>query len=106
MLLEIETTQEPRGVKLTGELDASNVDDLSSSIRRMIEEGGDLTMDLGDLRFMDSSGIQVLVRAARDLSERGNLILLNPGDVVRRLLELIPVTRLDNVEVRNEPRTT
>ena len=103
MLLEIEKTQEPRGFRLTGELDASNVTDLSAALEPEIQAGGDLTLDVSELRFMDSSGIQVVVRAARGLGERGNLVLLHPTDVVRRLLELIPVARLDNVEVRERP---
>ena len=99
MLLRIEKIEDPLGFRLIGELDASNVDQLSAALKPAIETGGDIRLDLTELGFMDSSGIQAVVRAARDLEERGNLILMQPGDVVRRLLELIPITRLTNVEV-------
>jgi anti-anti-sigma factor len=99
MLLDIEKMDAPRGFRLVGELDASNVTSLSEAIQPEIERGGDLTLDLAGLAFMDSTGIQVLVRTAQGLEGRGNLILVSPGNLVRRILELIPVQKLDNVKI-------
>jgi len=99
MLLDIERTDAPRGFRLVGELDASNVTSLSDALQPEIDRGGDLTLDLAGLAFMDSTGIQVLVRTAQGLEGRGDLILVSPGTLVRRILELIPVQKLDNVRV-------
>ena len=99
MLLQLERTDEPRGYRLVGELDASNVGMLSDALGREVTNGGDLTLDLGGLAFMDSSGIQVLIKTAQDLNGRGRLILQSPGDLVRRILSLIPMDKLANVEV-------
>jgi anti-anti-sigma factor len=99
MLLDIEKTDSPRGFRLVGELDASNVTSLSDALKPEIDRGGDLTLDLAGLAFMDSTGIQVLVRTAQGLEGRGNLILVSPGTLVRRILELIPVQKLDNVAI-------
>jgi anti-sigma B factor antagonist len=99
MLLDIEKTEAPRGFRLIGELDASNVTSLSEALQPEIDRGGDLTLDLAGLAFMDSTGIQVLVRTAQGLEGRGNLILVSPGTLVRRILELIPVQKLDNVQI-------
>jgi len=99
MLLDIEKTDTPRGFRLVGELDASNVTSLSDALQPEIDRGGDLTLDLAGLAFMDSTGIQVLVRTAQGLEGRGDLILVSPGNLVRRILELIPVQKLDNVRI-------
>jgi anti-sigma B factor antagonist len=99
MLLDIEKTDAPRGFRLIGELDASNVSSLSEALQPEIDRGGDLTLDLAGLAFMDSTGIQVLVRTAQGLEGRGDLILVSPGTLVRRILELIPVQKLDNVRI-------
>jgi len=99
MLLDIEKTDAPRGFRLIGELDASNVSSLSDALQPEIDRGGDLTLDLAGLAFMDSTGIQVLVRTAQGLEGRGDLILVSPGTLVRRILELIPVQKLDNVRI-------
>ena len=102
MLLDIEKTDAPRGFRLVGELDASNVTSLSEALQPEIDRGGDLTLDLAGLAFMDSTGIQVLVRTAQGLEGRGNLILVSPGTLVRRILELIPVQKLDNVRIEGD----
>jgi len=99
MLLTVERTDQPRGFRLVGELDASNVGMLSDALHREVGQGGDLTLDLGGLAFMDSSGIQVLIKTAQDLTDQGRLILRSPGDLVRRILSLIPMDKLTNVEI-------
>ena len=102
MLLTIERTEEPRGFRLVGELDASNVESLTDVLTPVVSEGGNLTLDLAGLAFMDSTGIQVLVATAQKLQGRGNLILVSPGSLVRRILDLIPVRKLDNVEIAGD----
>jgi anti-sigma B factor antagonist len=102
MLLQIERTESPRGLRLVGELDASNIEALSDALAPELDQGGDLTLDLAGLAFMDSTGIQVLVRSAQELNGRGTLVLVSPGSLVRRILELIPVERLDNVRVEED----
>ena len=99
MLLTVERTDQPRGFRLIGELDASNVGMLSDALGREVGQGGELTLDLGGLAFMDSSGIQVLIKTAQDLGTNGRLILHSPGELVRRILSLIPMDKLENVEV-------
>ena len=101
MLLQVERIDDPRGFRLIGELDASNVGMLSDALEREIARGGDITLDLGGLAFMDSSGIQVLIKTAQGLPE-GRLILKSPGDLVRRILTLIPMDKLANVEIIDE----
>ena len=98
MLLEIEKMDRPRGFRVAGELDASNATTLSEAIDPEVARGGDLTLDLAGLAFMDSTGIQVLVRTAQGLEGRGNLILLSPGHVVKRILELIPAEKLEYLQ--------
>jgi anti-anti-sigma factor len=99
MLLTVERIEAPRGFRLVGELDASNVGVLGDALDPEVAQGGDLTLDLGGLAFMDSSGIQVLIRTAQDLRGNGRLFLRSPGDLVRRILTLIPMDKLENVEV-------
>ena len=99
LLLQVERVEDPRGFRLVGELDASNVGVLSDALSREVGKGGDLTLDLAGLAFMDSSGIQALIKAAQGLSPNGKLVLQSPGDLVRRILSLIPLDKLANVEV-------
>jgi anti-anti-sigma factor len=99
MLLQLARTTEPRGFRLVGEIDLSNASTLASALEREIERGGDIVLDLAGLVFMDSTGIQVIIQAARGLEGRGRLVLLDPGDLVRRTLERVQVGRLSNVDI-------
>jgi anti-anti-sigma factor len=76
-------------VRLIGEIDISNADALGAELDRMIGNGNGnaddrLVVDLAGLQFMDSSGIAMLLRAARRV---GTISVRNPTAVVRRIIE-------------------
>ncbi|MEU8107888.1 STAS domain-containing protein [Nonomuraea muscovyensis] len=75
-------------VSIAGEVDADN----AAKVRRCLDEaaathGSRLVVDLSDLRFIDTTGLGVLVRLRAELSEReGTMALVAPdGQVLRRL---------------------
>ncbi len=103
MLLDIEKLDEPRGLRLAGELDASNAEQLVEALEPEVDVGGDLTLDLAGLAFMDSIGIRVLLRTAQRLEGKGKLVLLSPGQLVRRTLDLIGGASLPNLDIVDEP---
>lgn len=89
----IATTAETDGapvVRLSGEIDSSNVDALREAIAPITAAKPDrLVFDLSGLRFMDSAGIAVLVGAA---AEVGNVRIRDPSPIVRRLIEVTGLT--------------
>lgn len=99
-MLDITTTDDPRGLRLTGEIDLATVSDLAAALEPHVREGGDITLDLSGVRFLGSSGVQVLIRALDTLNGRGRLLLAHPGSSVRRLLEVMGLDRFENLEVR------
>jgi anti-sigma B factor antagonist len=89
MLLEIRETGQPRAFRLIGELDISNAGTLGTVLDREVEKQGDISLDLSELKFIDSSGIRVLLQAVDRLNGRGKLLLLSPTDSVRHILSLM-----------------
>jgi anti-anti-sigma factor len=61
--------------------------------------GADLTLDLSALTFIDSTGVQALIRAAENLHERGRLILRSPGKNVLRVFDLMRIDTAPNVQI-------
>ncbi len=89
----------PRVFRLIGELDASNVGDVSILLDEEILRGGNLTIDLSELTFVDSMGVGLLATVAEKIAGRGDLILVAPDHSVRRILELVQIHQRPNVKL-------
>jgi anti-sigma B factor antagonist len=88
-------------VELRGELDLSGTDRLRVALEQAEEPPtGLLVLDLSRLDFIDSTGLEVVLRAARRAHDNGRrLIVARPSKYVRRLLELTAIDQsLDVVE--------
>ncbi|MGW0469173.1 STAS domain-containing protein [Streptomyces sp. NPDC003027] len=77
-----------------GELDIDTATLLHHHLANQFVHGRrHLVLDLSRLAFMDSSGLNVLIRAARDARESGgDLHLVAPTPAVRRILEITGLT--------------
>jgi anti-anti-sigma factor len=88
-------------LELRGELDMSGTDRLQVALEQAEEPpSGLLVLDLSKLDFIDSTGLEVLLRAARRAHDSGRrLIVARPSRYVRRLLEMTAIDQtLDVVE--------
>jgi len=83
-------------IAVGGELDLSNVDRLGTVIGDSLgPETTKLTLDVSGLRFMDSSGIALLVRTQARV---GTLTLREPSAIIRRLVEATGLTEILRLE--------
>jgi anti-sigma B factor antagonist len=82
-------------VSVTGDItmEANGAARVSDRVRRLLQEGErHLVLDLGHVRYVDSSGLGELVQAYTAARNRGGVVkLLNVG---RRLNDLLVVTKL------------
>ena len=88
-------------VALRGELDLSGVDRARQAIDQAQLSGAPLlVLDLSELDFVDSTGLEVMLRAAQRAHDEGRrLIVQRPSSYVRRLLEMTAIDQtLDVVE--------
>jgi anti-anti-sigma factor len=97
--LTIQSLDEPRGLRLSGELDLATVPELDAALRPLAEAGGEITIDVADLRFMDSSAVQLLIRTLQGLDHRGRITLLRPMTSVRRLIDVMGLDRFENLVI-------
>jgi anti-sigma B factor antagonist len=84
---------EPSGavvLTVTGEVDLASVATLQAAVDQALAlQPPELAFELSGLRFMDSSGIAVLLHAA---AQTGRVQVRNPSAVVRRVIELTGLT--------------
>ena len=91
MLLKIATTTEGETLhaKLSGEFDLSSIDTFRETIEGSATPWKRAELDMADVVFMDSSGLQALVSLNNRARERGyELTLMRPSHPVTRLLAL------------------
>ena len=77
-------------VRVAGEIDLTSAPKLDDEVTGLIEDSVNaLTIGLEGVSFMDSTGLRVLLKASKLLeASGGTLILGQPSDPVRRLLEV------------------
>lgn len=79
-------------IRLSGELDMVSVERVRSVVEGALTAEDDrLAFDVSELEFMDSSGIALLVSAAKRARQ---VELRHPTPIVRRLIELTGLTEL------------
>lgn len=89
--LEIAETREGEAeiLKVTGELDIATSRRLEERLRALVAQHGQVVLDLSELSFIDSSGLAVLINAARaSANDGGGLGVRAVSDAVWRVLEL------------------
>ena len=93
MPFQIIETDEPRWVRLVGELDLYSVPIANGVLERKCAVGSDLFLELSQLDFIDSSGVQSLITAFLSLKSKGaRLVLQSPTEPIRRVLDLLGLT--------------
>lgn len=77
-------------VTLRGELDLAGESELRDRLRTACDENdGRVVLDLGELSFIDSTGLSILVEYhARTRAAGGRLVLLAPRPTVVRILNI------------------
>jgi anti-sigma B factor antagonist len=74
---------------IAGELDLASAPELEARAEQLCAEGRELVFDLGELAFMDSTGLLAILRTRELCAERRCGFFLTPGPpTVQRLFEL------------------
>lgn len=87
-------------ISVVGELDFHTAPDLRREILAALNEGAcKLVLDLGEMEFIDSSGLSVIIAAFKRCQERGGeLILRSLTERTRRVLEVSGLNRVFSTE--------
>ena len=87
-------------LKVVGEIDPTNADDIANRVSDALGGGPTLViMDLSDVTFMDSTGLSALLRA-RAICQAGNveMMLRDPTRQVLKILELTSTHHLFEID--------
>jgi anti-sigma B factor antagonist len=94
---------ERRSISLRGELDVASAPILEATVEEMCDEGSkDIVIDLAGVEFIDSSGLNAILRAKSMCEEHGCDYSLNPAQrPAQRVFEMTRV--VDKLRFRPSP---
>jgi anti-sigma B factor antagonist len=98
--IDVQSSDSEALLTITGELDPHTATEFAEAVGKLQddEQVVRLVLDMSGIRFIDSSGLRVLLAADQAFAARGgSLIVRSPSDVARRLLEITDL--LDRFEV-------
>ena len=100
MSLSINTSVDAARVLVEGEVDVSNADELRNAVDAALAlDEPEVTVDLSQVPYIDSTGIGVLVGAAHRAADAGKkLVVASPQKNVARVLGLLGVA--DDLNIR------
>jgi anti-anti-sigma factor len=87
-------------VGVRGEVDIHTCAELERTLTTLADKGVHvITLDLGEVAFIDSSGLRALVVGHKALQDHGgSLVVANPSSSTARLLEVTGLDGLFDVE--------
>lgn len=89
------------GLVVSGEIDSSTVDLLSSSLIPTPGGSGEFSIDMAEVGFIDSSGLRVLIQAHQHAEQsQRTLMIVNPSPIVSRLFAVSGLDELFNITNR------
>lgn len=91
-------TPDGHGFIVHGEADMASAHEFAAAFEMVRGSGGPVTVDMRQLRFMDSSGIAVIVAAAKAAPE-DCIILHGVHDAVQKVVELTRIEQVPNLHV-------
>jgi anti-sigma B factor antagonist len=91
---------EPHPFVVTEDIDASNAGQLKPRLlEHMGQFGPELCLDLGQVNFIDSTGLGMLVSVLKEAKEKGGQVsLVNPNREIQRLLQITGLERVFRVQ--------
>ena len=85
-------------VSVGGRLDAMNARKLEAELRTSMEGVKNLIFDFGDLEYIASGGIRVLVAAQKAVGKDGSMILRNLQPAITEILEMTGLVDVFQIE--------
>jgi anti-anti-sigma factor len=83
---------------LSGEIDMATTQALRTSVEPWVRAGGPVILDFSAVSFMDSTGLHVLIEAAKALGERGCIIIHGAHGAISTVLRMTKVEEaMENV---------
>jgi anti-anti-sigma regulatory factor len=100
-VLTITRMYEPRGLRLKGELDGARHTVFAEALQSVMAQGGDIHLNVRDLRFIDLGALSMVAGAAMRMAARGSLTLDEPSPDLTEVVQLVGGPMLPWLKIGN-----
>ena len=100
-VFEISPLATGKGLRLAGEFDLATAPRLTEALLDFASSEGEVHLDLGEVSFLDSSGLRVILALARSRGDNGSLVLLAPSAAIMRILQIMGIDGHPGIEIRH-----
>jgi anti-anti-sigma factor len=88
-------------VRLSGEIDLSNADDLQAQLKGALHDSTRVVIDLAEIVYLDSQGLRLIKQLVREAREEDTQLELvaPPGNFARQVLDMTRMS--DYIEIHD-----
>ncbi len=94
--------KEADGSKLTmsleGRLDTTTAPQLEEEVKSSLAGVTDLTMNIGELQYISSAGLRVLLSAQKTMNKQGSMVVKNASDEVKEIFDVTGFSDILTIE--------
>jgi anti-anti-sigma factor len=90
----VETSPDLDEIRVSGEIDLSNVLELEDALLRALARHTHVTVHVEEVTYIGLEGARALLRAAQALPQRGRLYVTRPSAQLVRVLEILDAGRV------------
>jgi anti-sigma B factor antagonist len=85
-------------IKLSGRLDTVTSPELENEVGSDLDSVKDLVWDLGDLEYISSSGLRILLSVQKRMNKQGSMKVVNANETIMDIFDITGFTSILTIE--------
>ena len=98
MTIEMKKEGSALTISLEGRLDTVTSPELEKTLAEALGGVKELTFDLGNLEYVSSAGLRVLLSAQKTMNAQGKMVVKNVGETVGEIFEVTGFSDILTIE--------
>ena len=98
MTIEKTISNASASLKILGRLDTSTAPELESTIDGCIAGIKELVLDCGELEYVSSAGLRVLLKAQKQMNAQGNMKLIHVNETIMEVFDITGFSDILTIE--------
>ena len=85
-------------VKVEGRLDTSTAPELENELEGVLDEAEELVFDIGELEYMSSAGLRILLATQKKMALKGGMKVTNVNEVISEIFDITGFSDILTIE--------